>query len=95
MSSSSPAVTTVASRQQLTISPSLALGISPTAWLLTIGLPVVLRPVNGTTVSLVGRQSHDYYHDSVTLGLAPVRPSRVPSLRNVLVQLGLPTHALG
>ena len=33
--------------------------------------------------ALVGRHSHEEYWHSVTLGLAPGRPSRVPSLRNV------------
>ena len=32
--------------------------------------------------ALVERDIHDYYHDSVTLGLAPRRPSHVPSPRN-------------
>jgi hypothetical protein len=59
-----------------------------------IRLPVVLRPVNGATVSLVGRYAHDYYHDSVTIGLAPLRRSHVPSPRNVLEQRRPPTYAL-
>jgi hypothetical protein len=29
-------------------------------------------------LSLVGRDSHDYYEHSVTVGLAPLRPSRIP-----------------
>src|SRR4029450_2938110 len=33
--------------------------------------------------SLVGRHAHDYYWDSVALGLAPRRPSHGPSPRNV------------
>jgi hypothetical protein len=36
----------------------------------------------------------DYYEDSVTIGLAPRMPSRVPSLTNVLARLRLPIHAL-
>src|SRR5215471_7662503 len=38
--------------------------------------------------SLVRRHSHDYYWDSVALGLAPRRPSHVPSLRNVENDVG-------
>jgi hypothetical protein len=38
--------------------------------------------------------SHDYYWNSVTIGLASLRQSRVPSLRNVLERLRLPTHVL-
>ena len=37
---------------------------------------------------LVGRHSHDYYWDSVALGLAPRRPSHVPSLPNVESEVG-------
>ena len=33
--------------------------------------------------SLVGRNSHDYYGDSVTIGLSSLRPSHVPSSSNV------------
>ena len=33
--------------------------------------------------SLVGRNPHDYYHDSVTLALSGRRPSRVPVVLNV------------
>jgi hypothetical protein len=39
--------------------------------------PVPLRPVNGVTVSSVRRYSHDYYGNSVALGLASLRRSRV------------------
>jgi hypothetical protein len=45
-------------------------------------------------LSLAGRDSRDYYENSVTLGLAPRRRSRVPSPRNVLERLRLPTHTL-
>ncbi len=48
-------------------------------------LPVLLCPANGLTVSLVGRDSHDYYQDSVTIGVATRRPSRVPYRRNFTV----------
>src|SRR5215469_5417917 len=43
-----------------------------------------------TTLSsaLVRRYAHDYYWDSVTLGLAPRRPSHVPSLRNMERDVG-------
>jgi len=40
--------------------------------------PVLHRPVNGVTVSLVGRYPHDYYQDSVTIGVSPRRRSHVP-----------------
>ena len=46
-------------------------------------LPVLHRPVIGVTVSLVGRHSHDYYQDSVTLGVSTRRPSRLPYAVNV------------
>jgi hypothetical protein len=36
--------------------------------------------------SLVGRDSDDYYGLSVTIGLAPHRPSRFPSVRDVLAR---------
>src|SRR5215831_13803397 len=35
------------------------------------------------TCALVGRDAHEYYWHSVTVGLASDRPSRVPSPRNV------------
>ena len=44
--------------------------------------------------SLVRRRSHDYYCDSVTVGLASWRPSHVPSSRNVRERRRLPIHAL-
>src|SRR5205823_8887651 len=44
--------------------------------------------------ALVGRHAHEYYWHSVTLGLASDRPSRVPSLRNVLERRRLPIHPL-
>jgi hypothetical protein len=42
----------------------------------------------------VGRHPHASYWHSVTLGLAPHRPSRVPSLRNVRARRRRPTYAL-
>jgi hypothetical protein len=39
--------------------------------------------VHGVTGSLVGRDAHDYYGGSVTLGLAPRRPPHGASSRNV------------
>ena len=50
--------------------------------------------MNGVTVSLVGRHSHDYYSDSVTIGLASRRSSRVPCERNVIDCCRCFTHAL-
>ncbi len=44
--------------------------------------------------ALVGRDSHEYYWHSVTLGLASYRPSRVPSQRNVIERRRLPIHPL-
>src|SRR6266511_218329 len=44
--------------------------------------------------SLVGRHSHDYYWNSVTLGLASLRQSHVPSPGNVLERLRFPIHPL-
>ena len=42
----------------------------------------------------MGHDSHEYYEHSVILGLASLRPSRVPSLRNVLERRRLPMHPL-
>ena len=39
---------------------------------------MLLRPVNGVTVSVAGRDPRDYYEHSVTIGLAPLRRSRIP-----------------
>ena len=36
--------------------------------------------------ALVGRDAHDYYGSSVALGLAPRRPSRLPSVADVLAR---------
>src|SRR5262252_3114385 len=38
--------------------------------------------------SLVRRHSHDYYWNSVAIGLAPRRPSHIPSLPNVESDVG-------
>jgi hypothetical protein len=46
--------------------------------------PVLLRPVIGVTVSLVGRDSHDYHQDSVARGVSTRRPSRLPYAMNVI-----------
>ena len=40
--------------------------------------------MNGLTVSLVGRNSYEYYWDSVTLWVSPLRQSHVPYNRNVI-----------
>jgi hypothetical protein len=61
---------------------------------LFIRLPAALRPVPGGTGSLVGRDSHDYYGGSVTLRLAPRRPSHVASSRNVLARRRRPVRLL-
>lgn len=44
--------------------------------------------------SLVGHYSDEYYAGSVTLALARLRPSHVPSRRNETAHRRLPTHAL-
>jgi hypothetical protein len=46
--------------------------------------PATLRPVIGVTVALVGRDSHDYRGGSVTIGVVPRRPSRLPYAIHVL-----------
>jgi hypothetical protein len=50
--------------------------------------------VPGGTGSLVGRDSHDYDGGSVTLGLAPRRPSRGASSRNVRARRRCPVRFL-
>ena len=50
--------------------------------------------MNGLTVSLVGRHSHDYYQDSVTIWLSSLRRSHVPYNRNVTDWLRCFFHAL-
>ena len=47
-------------------------------------LPFALWPAFPT--ALVGRHPHDYYGSSVTVGLAPHRPSRLPSVVDVLAR---------
>ncbi len=44
-------------------------------------LPFALRTAFPS--SLAGRDSGDYYGHSVTMGLAPVRPSRIPHALDV------------
>jgi hypothetical protein len=44
--------------------------------------------------ALLGRDSHEYSSHSVIVGLASLRPSRVPSRRNVLDRRRLPMHPL-
>src|SRR5215510_2314748 len=44
--------------------------------------------------ALVGRDPHEYYWHSVTVGLASCRSSRVPSPRNVLERRRRPLHPL-
>ena len=44
--------------------------------------------------SLDGRDAVDYYEDSVTIGLAPRRRSRVPVVLNVLARRRCPIHPL-
>ena len=50
---------------------SLSIGFQPAQ-------PAILRPVIGLTVSLVGRDPHDYYDGSDSLGLSPLSRARVP-----------------
>jgi hypothetical protein len=56
--------------------------------------PILLCPVNGVTVSLVGRDSHDYYQDSVTIDVSVRRPSRIPYTMNVSSDVGMPLITL-
>jgi hypothetical protein len=65
------------------VSSNLALGITPTAWLLTILHLSCFALRTALPFPLVGRYPHDYYHDSVTIALARFRPSHVPSPSNV------------
>jgi hypothetical protein len=71
-----------------------AVRISRTSRFLTSGhlCPFALRVA--FPLSLVGRYSHDYYGHSVTLGLAPLRRSRIPSQMNVQSDLGSPFISL-
>ena len=62
--------------------------------LLLIQLPAALRPVRGATGSRVGRDFHDYSGGSVTVGLAPRRPSHGASSRNVLARRRRPVRPL-
>src|SRR6266511_1275323 len=62
---------------------SLAIGITPTSWSVPIIHLSCFALRTDLLFALVGRNPHDYYHDSVTLALARLRPSRVPSPSNV------------
>ena len=75
----SPAVNLVASRRQVTLSATLALRISRTAWLLNADhlCPFALWMALPST--LVDRYFHDYYGHSVSVEVALLRKSRVPS----------------
>ena len=75
----SPVVNLVASRRQVTLSATLALRISRTAWLLNADhlCPFALWMALPST--LVDRYFHDYYGHSVSLEVALRRKSRVPS----------------
>lgn len=55
--------------------------------MLNIGTPGPLRPVNDVIVSLVRRDSHDYYGSSATVPLSQIRWSRVPCRMNVVGRL--------
>ena len=75
----SPAVKLVASKRQVTLSTTVALRISRTAWLLNADhlCPFALGMALPST--LVDRYFHDYYGHSVSLEVALLRKSRVPS----------------
>ena len=75
----SPAVTLVASQRQVTLSATLALRISRTAWLLNADHLCPFALWTTFSSSLVGRDSYDYYGHSVSLEVALFRKSRVPS----------------
>ncbi len=55
-------------------------------------LPFALWPAFPTAP--VGRHPHDYYGSSVTLGLAPRRPSRLPSVVDVRARRRCPVRPL-
>ncbi len=55
-----------------------AFRISRTSFCIASKLPAPFRPVDGLSPSSMdGRDSTNYYGDSVTIGLASLRPSRV------------------
>ncbi len=75
----SPAVTLVASQQQVTLNATLALRISRTAWLPNADHLCPFALWTTFSSSLVGRDSYDYYGHSVSVEVALRRKSRVPS----------------
>jgi len=76
------------------VSAASALRISRTSQPLALRSPVPLPPVHGSPVRPGGASLPRVLWHSVTLGLAPRRQSRVPSLRNVLARRRRPTYAL-
>ncbi len=75
----SPAVTLVASQQQVTLNATLALRISRTAWLLNADHLCPFALWTTFSSSPVARYFHDYYGHSVSIEIALFRKSRVPS----------------
>ena len=75
-------------------SPASAFRISRTSQMLGIRHLCHFPLCTALPCALVGRDSHEYYWHSVTMGLASGRPSRVPSQRNVLERRRLPIHPL-
>src|SRR5258706_3953307 len=75
----SPAVNVVALRRQVILSATLALRISRTAWLLSSDHLCPFALWTTFSSSPVSRNSHDYYGHSVSLEVALLRKSRVPS----------------
>src|SRR5260370_1760873 len=75
----SPVVKLVASRRQVTLSATLALRISRTAWLSNADhlCPFALGMALPST--LMDRYFHDYYRHSVSLQLSLFRKSLLPS----------------
>src|SRR6266568_691228 len=71
-----------------------ALRITRTSWSWCVRSSAPLRPVNGVTVSLAGRDSGDYYECSVAVGLARHRRSRVRLCHTLSARLRRPTHLL-
>jgi hypothetical protein len=75
----SPAVDPVALQRQVTLSATLALRISRTAWLLNADHLCPLALCGAFLRALVRRNPHDYYGHSVSLEVALLRKSRIPS----------------
>jgi hypothetical protein len=75
----SPAVNLVASRRQVTLSATLALRISRTAWLLNADHLCPFALCGAFLRALMRRNPHDYYGHSVSVEVALRRKSRVPS----------------